>query len=229
MTPADPYDKIESAIDAPAEDRPYFIKQAIQVLPENHPAIEPLEAALAACGEHDDAARYTLRRAYGELPSPDGAGDSTPPVTRPPEGVRWLSEEWGAVTVVLSDAIIEWIDLVLDDDESVAEWITTTVWQTLDKDFITNHRFTADVEVEVPEDFALRAQLKARDRQRHGDDIDASEVAVNYMSWDTTFTLDGEELTAPSSTSDHEDEPIVDLSEATGNGDSDNDDGSDSA
>lgn len=193
MTIADAYDKIESALDAPNSERPHFIKQAIQVLPEEHPAIEQLEAALRETGQNDAVAKYALRQAYGELPSSDLLSNSGLPVTRPPESVRWLGDDWGAVTVVLSDAIIEWIDIERDE-ETVAEWIETTVWQALDDDFITNHAFTADVEIEVPEDFAARAQLKARDRQRHGEDIDVSEVAVNYMRWDATFTLNGEPL-----------------------------------
>jgi len=194
MTTPDAYDKIESAIDAPADERPHFIKQALQVLPDDHPATSSLKAALDACGENDAAARYTLRLAYGELPSPDSPDEHALPVTRPPRGVRWLGENWGVVTLFLADPLIEWIDIERNSEQSVTDWIEAAVCRELDADFRNNHGFRASVEVEVPADFALRARLKARDRRLRGEPTDANTVAQDYMSWDATFTNGGTDL-----------------------------------
>jgi hypothetical protein len=65
-TPADAYDLVENALQAPADERAYFIRQVLDVLPDDHRARGALEDALDTDADPDVYA--ALRTAYGELP-----------------------------------------------------------------------------------------------------------------------------------------------------------------
>lgn len=59
-------EQIEAALQAPADERAYHVRQACQVLPAEHPARASLEAALDA--DHAADVDGLLRAAYGALP-----------------------------------------------------------------------------------------------------------------------------------------------------------------
>lgn len=71
MTPGEAYELVESALQAPADERAYFIRQALDILPDDHRAREPLQDVLAGDATPEDG----LRAAYGALPvaAPDEA------------------------------------------------------------------------------------------------------------------------------------------------------------
>jgi len=65
MTSGEAYGLLESALQSAPDERAYFIRQALNVLPDDHPARDPLRDVLAADVEPEAG----LRAAYGELPS----------------------------------------------------------------------------------------------------------------------------------------------------------------
>lgn len=151
---ADLHELLTSAVVAPDEEVPYFLNQASDML-------ENLEEDLP-------------NRAGGEAEPPRANG---PGKGESPETVRWIDEDYGVLELELTRPFIEWIELEADqhDFDSVAEWVRTQLWVRLTEDLMQNHGFTADVEVEVPHNYARRVALWRADREAEGE-LESADV-----------------------------------------------------
>lgn len=114
----------------------------------------------------------------------------------PPESVRWVGDDHGVLELELTRPFIEWMELEAEqnDFDSVADWVQTQLWVQLTEDLMEKHGFQADVEVEVPHDYARRVALWRADREVE-DDLEQADVEAflfNHMQFQPTWTLDGE-------------------------------------
>lgn len=168
---SDLQEQLTNVLVAPDEEGPYFINQSLQLL-------EYIEEEIASD--------------HGKEPAPTQTDD----VEEPPESVRWIDEDRGVLELELTRPFIEWLELeaAQHDFDSAAEWVRTHIWVALTQDLMENHGFTADVEVEVPHDYARRVSLWLADREIEGEveqaDIDA--FLFNHMQFQPNWTLGGE-------------------------------------
>lgn len=131
------------------------------------------------------------------LAAADGGDTTATSDDRPPECVRWLDDDTGVLELEVTRPFTEWLQLEADesDRDGVEGWVRATLWSRLIGELHDDHSFTADVEADVPEEFAQRVALWAADRRISGEEIDEwriDEFIMNHMSIDMTWLLDGE-------------------------------------
>lgn len=167
---ADLNELLTSAVVAPEEEVPYFLNRASDML-------EDLEEDIPQQSESP--------------PKPPVAGDE-----EPPESVRWIDEELGVLELELTRPFIEWIELEVaqHDFDSVEDWVRTQLWVNLTSDLQKRHGFSADVEVELPHDYARRASLWYADRKVRGevDEADLDAFLFNHMQFRPKWMLGGQ-------------------------------------
>lgn len=170
MTDDTLYDQLEAALNAPADEKNTHIQAALHHL------------------EHTDA---------GPKPQTSAPASATTP-DRPPECVRWTSEDWGVLEIEVSRPLVEWMELEADErsTDSIAQWARGQLRMNLGYDLQKEHGFSADGDVELPEAFARRAQLYHADMCLHGGESSLRDLIFNHMDVDATFLLDGEPVAA---------------------------------
>lgn len=166
---ADLQEQLVNIIVAPPEEEAYFINRALGFVEDleddvDEPAVTPSE--------------------------PSGDAEE------PPESVRWIGEDTGVLEIEVTRPFVEWIELEVEQHnfDSVEAWVRTHLWLKLTNELQEKHGFNADVEVEVPHDYAQRVALWVADREAVGNlergDVEA--FLFNHMDFDPTWTIDGE-------------------------------------
>jgi len=174
---ADLHSLLTSVLTEPDEEDPYFINRALSELENIEERLKPEDT--------------------GEPNFSEGVQDE------PPESVRWLDEDHGVVELEATRPLIEWFELEAEqnDFDDIQDWMLAQLWVSLTEDLQKRHGFTADVEVEVPHDYARRVSLWWDHRQTEGEpsasDLDA--FIFDHMRFEPTWMLGGEpwELVEP--------------------------------
>jgi hypothetical protein len=187
MPVTDLQEQTVNALVAPSEETPYFVNRALDCLGDVETELSP-----------DDGDDTPERDVATDADAPDvddvdGAGD-TP--TEPPECVRWLDDDHGVLELELERPFIEWLELEADriDSDGVADYVRTQLWVRVTEDLRRSHGFTADVDVDVPPEYARRVSLWQAIQEIRGDaDLADTEAFIyNHMELRPTWRLDGE-------------------------------------
>ena len=121
-------------------------------------------------------------------------GRDTTDESEPPECVEWRDDDTAVLKVEVTRPFVEWMELEANetDHDTLADWVRTQLRVDLGKDLCDRHGHEANVDIDLPEDYAQRVALFYNHLEAVGANPSLGDILPNHMKLNYTWRLNGE-------------------------------------
>lgn len=202
------HELLESALDAPADEKNYFIRQAIALsygegnedVGEDTIAIEDdlrerVDAVVDSTDTFGSAEEFVVDALETHLATPPGfeSGKNQDEDEDDTDGTPETDEPEITLELTMPKAVLEMIERECNEDtnQTPEDWLLTLAWVELAKRE-QDRAETVTFDAELSEEFVERMKLRHRARQGFGKDVSLEDVIFDHAALDPRWTVEGD-------------------------------------